>query len=358
MPNIVLRPEWSVCKGVYLVGGAPALHATVPKELKEELGWKQRTIVRSAVIAQDMWLVWKVAEEPIFSVTAKQKIAPSFHPIEYENVKQKEDLSRMMISQYILGAKNIEITSQDAFDADFVDKLIEETRNAFSIDDVHIEEKRIAFVASQPLNLITPLKNLFNEAYQSVSKIIELLLKGKFDKKTFDGYQNWIGIFEKENDRQKRAILRNAEVNKIDEIENMPYIVTIVKYLEPTTDYALDMIGHVERMADSRVDPIEFDIPGIVVDYARKFHDTILSNGYFIDPTEDYEDSFLNKAINECIRVEKEEAMNALEKLEKSKLKGKKLVNSCFLISRISTIARNLHNMGEVKYDWQNSSRT
>jgi hypothetical protein len=145
--------------------------------------------------------------------------------------------------------------------------------------------------------------------------------------------------------------LRDIEVNKIDRIDDLPYISTIPKYLEPVSDHARDMMEHIKRLA--------FEIPAVVTEYARLFKENILDKGYFIDPypEEEYESSFLHEAIGECIKLESEEARNAMETLEQSTdLAVKKIVNSCFLVSRISGICRNLHNIAEIKFDWQNSA--
>jgi hypothetical protein len=111
------------------------------------------------------------------------------------------------------------------------------------------------------------------------------------------------------------------------------------------------MMEHIKRLA--------CEIPNVVTDYAREFKEDILDKGYFIDPypEEEYESSFLHEAIGECIKVESEEARKAMEMLERStNLEVKRIVNSCFLVSRISGICRNLHNIAEIKFDWQNYS--
>lgn len=364
MPKIKEGEGWVKSRGEHIitVRAGEALSINIPKNISEELRWKIGEKVMSAKINEDTWLVWKEKEEPELSVIAKPKIAPAFYPIELGREEQEEYLKggkeeanilRTIISRYILGGENIEITSTELLPS-FIEKLerMLEGKLRLSVADIVKEkgEEKIIFTAFSPLNTFKNVDSMYKEVYDSVSEIIELVLKEKFSQSAFDDCKTTVRICEHNCDLQTRMILRNIMINKIDEIDNLPYITMIVKYVEQISDYLVDMIEHIRRL--------KFEIPEVVVKYAKEFKENILDTGYFIDPTKkDYEASFLNEAMNECLRIEKEGGRNTMEKLEKSNLMGEKIVNSCFLISGIYRTCRNLRNIIEIKYDWQNSSR-
>jgi len=365
MPKIKEKEGWLKVKRPHIITAraGKTLSVNIPRDIGTALGWKIGDVVASAKIYGDTWLVWKETKEPELLLIAKPKIAPSFDPIEFGIEKQEEylkggkakgDLFRSILSKYILGAESIEISSTELL-PNFQKKLDERLEKALRVSPPSFEKREgkeiISFTVLPPPNAFQTLDNMYKEARESVSEVIELISQGTFDRDTFDKCKTTVEICEHNCDLRQRMLLRNLEINKIDEMDNLPYIAIIVKYLEQISDHLLDIIRHIERL--------EFETPEIVKEYALEFKEKILDMGYFIDPTErDYTAFFLNDAITECIRIEVEEGRKALEKLEESNLKGKRIVNSCFLVARISRICRGLHNIAEVKYDWQGSSYT
>lgn len=351
MPKILAKLDWFRTTSILKqpVQTVPTLRLLIPAALVKRLGWKGEESVNIAEIYDDVLLVWKEKNEPELSMLSRAKITPYFDPIKEQKL---EDIVRAVVSRYVLGAGSVEIIPETPFSIDFISELEEKINGELGLRAPFPPiGKRIVIPISPPLNSFSCLENMYNETHVVVREIIELLLKGAINSTTFDESYKMVKLIERNCDYWKRTILRDIEVNKIDRIDHVPYIATIPKYLEPISDHAMDMMEHIKRLA--------FEIPDAVIDYAREFKGNILDKGYFIDPypEEDYESSFLHEAIEECIKLEREEARKAMETLEKSTdLEVKKIVNSCFLVSRISGICRNLHNIAEIKFDWQNYS--
>jgi len=351
MPKIPAKLDWFKTTTVLKqpVQTVPTLRLLIPAALVKRLGWKGEESVNLAEIYDDVLLVWKEKNEPELSMLSRAKITPDFDPIKEQKM---ENIVRTVVSRYVLGAGSVEIIPDTSFSIDFISELEEKINEELGLRaPFPLLGERVVIPISPPLNSFSCLKNMYNETLVAVNEIIELLLKRAINSTTFDKSYKTVKLVERNCDYWKRTILRDVEVNKIDRIDDLPYIATIPKYLEPISDHALDMMGHIKRLA--------CEIPAVVSDYAGVFKENILNKGYFIDPhpEEEYESSYLHEAIGECIKLESEEARKAMETLEKSTdLEVKKIVNACFLVSRISGICRNLHNIAEIKFDWQNSA--
>ncbi len=352
MPKIPTKLDWVRTNSILKqpVHTIRTLRLLIPATLVKRLGWEGEDSVNIAKIYDDVLLVWKETNEPEVSILARAKILPPFGPIKEQKM---EEIVRAVVSRYVLGAGIVEIIHEETVSIEFISELERTLNEKLGLRAPFPPPgERIVIPITPPLNSFYCLKEIYDETLAAVNETIQILVKGAIDSTTFDTTYKKVAFYERNCDYWKRTILRDVEVNKIDRIDDLPYIATIPKYLEPISDHTLDMMEHVKRLT--------FEIPDVVRDYARVFKEDILDKGYFIDPypTEDYETSFLHDVISECIRLESEEARKVMEKLEKSKnLNVKSLVNSCFLVSRISGICRNLHNIAEIKYDWQNSHR-
>ncbi|RZN38822.1 MAG: hypothetical protein EFT35_04265 [Methanophagales archaeon ANME-1-THS] len=351
MPKIPAKLDWFRTTTVLKqpVQTVPTLRLLIPAALVKRLGWKGEESVNLAEVYEDVLLIWKEKNEPELSLLSRAKITPDFEPITEQKM---EHIVRDVVSGYVLGAGSVEIIPDTSFSVDFISALEEEINEELGLRaPFPLLGMRVVIPISPPLDSFTCLKNMYNETLVAVTEIMELLVKGGINSDTFDKSYKTVRLVERNCDYWKRAILRDIEVNKLDRIDDLPYIATIPKYLEPVSDHARDIMEHIKRLG--------FEIPAVVSAYAGVFKERILDKGYFINPypEEEYKSSYLHDAIDECIKLEREESRKAMETLEQStEVEVKRVVHACFLVSRLSGICRNLHNIAEIKFDWQNSA--
>lgn len=351
MPKIPAKQDWFRTTTVLKqpVQTVPTLRLLIPAALVKKLGWKGEESVNLAELYEDVLLVWKEKNTPELALISRAKVTPDFAPIKEQKM---EYIVREVVSRYILGAGSVEIIPDTSFSVDFISQLEEQLNEELGLRaPFPLLGMRIVIPISPPLDSFTCLKNMYNETLVALGELLELLVAERIEVELFEKSYKTVRLVERNCDYWKRAILRDIEVNKLDRIDDLPYIATIPKYLEPVSDHVRDMMEHIKRLA--------FEIPAVVRDYARLFKQGILEKGYFIDPypEEEYASPFLHEAIGECIRVEREEARRAMERLEQSaELDVKRVVNACFLVSRMSGICRSLHNIAEIKFDWQNAA--